>query len=82
VVADRWQGVGLGTELLRRLIEIAKSEGIGRIKAEILSENAAMIRLAKHFRFSCAHSDDPQSLIATLNLDPPDSGHDVRHSRP
>jgi len=73
VVTDRYQEMGLGTELVRRLIEIAESEGIRRIKAEILSENAAMVKLAKHFHFSCVRSDDPQSLTATLDLDSPRS---------
>jgi acetyltransferase len=68
VVADRYQEMGLGTELVRRLIEIAEREGIRRIKAEILSENAAMVKLAKHFHFSCVRSNDPQSLTATLDV--------------
>ena len=71
VVADHWQRAGLGTELVRRLIEIAESEGIHRIKAEILSENAAMVKLAKHFHFSSVNSEDPHSLIATLDLKSP-----------
>jgi acetyltransferase len=71
VVADRFQEMGLGTELVRRLINIARNEGIRRIKAEILSENAAMVNLAKHFHFTCVRGADPQSLIATLNLDTP-----------
>ena len=71
VVADRFQEKGLGTELVHRLIEIARKEGIRCIKAEILSENAPMVALAKHFHFNCVRSEDPQSLTATLNLDSP-----------
>lgn len=71
VVADRCQGVGLGRELVRRLIEIAKKEGIRCIKAEILTENTAMVALARHFHFHCARSEDPQSLTATLTLGSP-----------
>jgi acetyltransferase len=71
VVADRYQEMGLVTELLRRLIEIAKREGIRRIKAEILSENAAMVKLAKHFHFNCVRGEDLASLTATLNLESP-----------
>jgi len=69
VVADRWQGAGLGTELVRRLIEIARGEGIERIKAAILSENAAMMALAKHFHFRFVRDADLRSMTATLNLD-------------
>jgi acetyltransferase len=71
VVADRYQEMGLGTELVRRLIEVAKGEGIRRIKAEILSENTAMVKLAKHFHFDCVRGDDLQSLTATLHLNSP-----------
>lgn len=69
VVADQWQGSGLGTELVRRLVEIARSEGIRVIKAEILSENAAMLALAKRFHFKLVRGEDPMSLAATLSLD-------------
>ncbi len=69
VVADRWQGAGLGTELVRRLIEIARRERIRRINAAILSENAPMLALAKHFHFHLVRDDDLRSLTATLALD-------------
>jgi acetyltransferase len=68
LVADRWQGVGLGSELMRRLVQIARSEGIQRISAEILSENAAMLALAKHFHFELIRGEDPRSLKASLAL--------------
>jgi acetyltransferase len=71
VVADRWQGAGLGTELVRRLLEIARCEGIWRIKADILSENASMVGLAKHFHFRFVRDADLRSMIATLDLDAP-----------
>jgi acetyltransferase len=71
VVADRCQGVGLGTELVRRLIEIARCEGIGSIKAAILSENASMMGLAKHFHFRFVGDADLRSMTATLDLDSP-----------
>jgi acetyltransferase len=71
VVADRCQGAGLGTELVRRLIEFARCEGIASIKADILSENASMVALAKHFHFRFVHDADLRSVTATLNLDSP-----------
>src|SRR5215471_2354289 len=79
VIADRWQGAGLGTELLRRLLEIARNEGIQQIKAEILSENAAMLALAKLFHFKLVPDDDLRSLTATLDLEPSVPASDVRH---
>jgi acetyltransferase len=71
VVADRCQGAGLGTELVRRLLQIARSEKIRRVEAHILSENSAMVALAKHFHFDCVADEDLASLTATLHLDGP-----------
>jgi acetyltransferase len=53
LVSDRFQGRGLGTELLARLIEIGRAEGLERIVADILTGNGAMIAVARKagFRF-------------------------------
>ena len=68
VVADRCQGAGLGTELMRRLLQIARAEEIQRIEAHILAENPPMIALAKRFHFDCVSDEDTASLTATLDL--------------
>jgi acetyltransferase len=60
--------MGLGSELVRQLIEIARSEGIHCIRAEVLCENASMLALAKHFHFSFVRTEDPASLTATLSF--------------
>jgi acetyltransferase len=68
MVADRWQRAGLGTELVRRLITVAQSEGISCIKADILSENASMMALVKRFHFEFVSDKDLRSVTATLTL--------------
>lgn len=73
VVADRWQRGGLGTELVRRLLQIARPEKISRIEAHILLANSPMLALAKHFQFECAPNNDPASVTATLRLAEPRS---------
>ena len=42
-VVDRWQGRGLGTELLARLTERARQEGVNRFTATALATNNDMI---------------------------------------
>jgi acetyltransferase len=69
LVTDRCQGAGLGTELVRRLIEVARSEKLRRVIANILSENQAMLKLATRFHFAVTRDEDPVSLIAILDLD-------------
>ena len=49
VLADDWQGRGLGTELLARLSERACQEGISRFTAAVAADNAAMARLVRSF---------------------------------
>jgi RimJ/RimL family protein N-acetyltransferase/nucleotide-binding universal stress UspA family protein len=45
VVADDWQGRGVATELLDRLVDRARDEGVERFIALVLAENAEALRL-------------------------------------
>jgi len=47
VVRDDWQGKGIGTELLKYLIDLARSKGFLGLKAWVLVENTAMMHLFK-----------------------------------
>jgi acetyltransferase len=51
IVADDYQGHGLGHEVLRRLIEVGRAEGVARIVGYILSDNIAMLDLCRSFAF-------------------------------
>jgi len=58
LVRDDHQGQGLGTELLRRLIQIGEDEGLKRIVADILKENRAMQNVCTSLGFEIIHSPD------------------------
>lgn len=45
LVADAWQGRGIGTFLMQMLVKIAKSRNIKGFTAEVLRDNVAMIAL-------------------------------------
>lgn len=47
VVRDDYQGVGLGTEILVRMREIARGRGLDAFSAEILAENKRMFDLLR-----------------------------------
>jgi len=68
LVSDPWQEQGLGTELLRRLIDVGRAEHLNRLIANILPENEAMRSLANHFSFRLLPSDDPGMLVAVLDV--------------
>jgi acetyltransferase len=58
LITDEYQGRGLGTELSRRLVEIARAEKIERVIAEILPENMHMQRVCRELGFRMEqHSD-------------------------
>jgi acetyltransferase len=68
LVSDAHQNQGLGTELLRRVIEVGRAEKLDRIVANILPENMAMRSLADHFAFAPRPTDDPSLLVGILDL--------------
>ena len=68
LVADHWQGSGLGTELVARLIAFARDEKIRHVIAHILTENRAMLRLAQRFHFSLTQDEDPAAQLALLTV--------------
>ena len=69
LVADPYQRQGIGTELLTRLIQVARCEGIRRLTGEVLSENEGMRRLCRRLGFQLLPSpEDPGLISATLDL--------------
>lgn len=52
LVSDRFQGQGIGTELVKRLIEIARAEQILRIVAVISPQNESMRKICSQLGFS------------------------------
>lgn len=69
VVADDWHGKGIATELLRRLIDIAKDRGLELMEGLVLRENRDMLALAKDLGFDeRVEVDDPKLMRVTLRL--------------
>jgi len=68
LVTDRYQHLGLGAELLPRLIQVARDRNLDRLVAEILQENLPMQTLARRLGFRRVASDDPAVLKAILDL--------------
>jgi acetyltransferase len=64
IVRSDWHGRGLGTALLRRLIEIADKRGLCRIVGSVLSDNAAMLRLAHEVGFETTeHAGEEVTIV-------------------
>jgi acetyltransferase len=67
LVSDRFQRRGLGTELLRRLLDVGRAEKIHRIVAEILPENTGMLHICQRLGFQLKRLID-QPVKAEINL--------------
>jgi acetyltransferase len=52
VLADAWQGQGLGRRLLARLLEHAQTAGMDEVVGVVLATNVAMLRLARFMGFA------------------------------
>jgi acetyltransferase len=62
VISDAWHRLGLGAEMLKRLIEVGKKEKIRQVIGHILAENHAMQHVCRKTGFK---------------LKPDDAGHDI-----
>jgi acetyltransferase len=68
LVSDDFHHRGLGTELLRRLIDIAQREKIQRVTADILAENRAMQRICEGLGFRIAYQAEDGTVKAEIRL--------------
>src|SRR3979490_982885 len=60
VVIDTWQGRGIGSILMRHLVKIARDAGLKELTAEVLPENAAMLKVFGKFGLSPPPRPEPQ----------------------
>ena len=68
LVSDSWQNQGLGMELFRRVIQVARDEKLSHVNAEILPDNLAMKKIARNLGFRSRAADDPTSMRAVLDF--------------
>lgn len=68
LVTDRFQHQGLGTELLRRLIQISRDEHLQRLTGDILTENIGMRNVCKELGFRLWYSPEDQLMKAEFLL--------------
>ena len=68
LVADRFQRQGVGTELLRRLIQVGREEHLQRLTGTILEENLGMQTVCKRLGFQLRYSFEDRIVYARLDL--------------
>jgi acetyltransferase len=68
LVADDFQGRGVGTEMARTLIQIAREEKLTKVRAEILADNAGMVNVCRKLGFRTQLRMQEATMEATLDL--------------
>ncbi len=68
MISDQWQGHGLGTKLLRLLVEIGRKEKLSRIFAHILPDNSVMRHVSKKVGFKLHFDSKENEWKAELAL--------------
>ena len=68
LISDPWQGRGLGSELLKRLVEIGRGERLKRIIGHILAENTTMKRVSEEVGFNLQFDATEDEFRAELIL--------------
>ena len=68
LVSDRFQGRGLGTELVRRLLQVGRDENIDRIFGDILPENVQMQRICEKLGFKMTLNVKESLIRAEIEL--------------
>jgi acetyltransferase len=68
IVSDQYQKRGIGTALVRQLVDFARDEKLRRITATVMFQNRPMQKVFERAGFRLSQSRDPESLAATLDL--------------
>ena len=69
VVGDQWQGKGIGAELLKRCLYIAKEYKIKKVWGIVLSENTQMLALGRKLGFKIAKVPEANEYELVLELE-------------
>jgi RimJ/RimL family protein N-acetyltransferase len=68
VVVDQYQGQGIGSALLRHLVTIARAAKLRQFVAEVLPENAAMLKVFERGGLPLTMRRESQAVHVTLDL--------------
>jgi RimJ/RimL family protein N-acetyltransferase len=68
VISDAGHRLGLGAEMLKRLVEVGKKEKIGRIIGHILPENRAMLQICRKAGFKVEHDAEGHDYLTAYSV--------------
>ncbi len=71
IVSDEYQGRGVGTELLRRMLQVARDERVSRVTGDILPDNFVMQRMCEKLGFELKRPEGEEVVKVELEMGVP-----------
>lgn len=69
MVADDFNGRGLGSRLMLSIMDVARDRGLSEIDGLVLANNPSMLKLMRRLGFEVkAYPDDPDFKLVTHQL--------------
>jgi acetyltransferase len=68
MVGDPYQGMGIGSELVRRVVEVAKLEHVKTLSAVLTNDNQSMQHIFKKLGFALESTGEENLMVAKINL--------------
>jgi acetyltransferase len=68
VISDSLQRSGLGTELMRRILDVAKSEKLSNIDGLVLPENRGMLRVCEKLGFKSEYRPRDEAVYVNYSV--------------
>jgi acetyltransferase len=68
LISDCCQGMGIGRELMRQVVEVARAEKLERLEAIITPDNQPMLRIVEKLGFRVSPTEDGSMMKAELDL--------------
>ena len=69
VIADAWQGRGIGRRLMEKLMDVGRRRGVKNMYGDVLSTNRPMLEMTARLGFARGrHPDDPTLTRVTRAL--------------
>jgi len=62
VVADAWQGRGIGRRMMEKLIALARNRGLQRIYGDVLSTNSRMLDFCRRLGFNLGRNPNDATV--------------------
>lgn len=82
VVADDWQGKGLGVRLMQALFDAAAQAGMRKLEGMVLKNNRNMLQMVRDLGFRVEnHPEDPGLAYVYIELPLPEHAHVLVESK-